>query len=191
MSANLTPGALGSSTHFTSPAGRKTGALVSFGALAAPCARTNPAERKTRMAVRTNFIGSLLRFDALLLVVDGRVVHRRIVAGCRDGARLAVGGDSDLSGQYRLSALLRGEAQRVLAHDRVRPRVVIRRARGRIVLAVELAGPLIVRGFAILVDAVGSDLDHVAGGRVDDRGVLGGTGRELGLGFVQLPGAHL
>ncbi len=60
-----------------------------------------------------------------------------------------------------------------------------------VIFAVELARPFVMRGLAVGADAVHGDFHAVANGRDGDGGVLPNSRADLGLGIVQLPGAHV
>src|SRR5882757_1298174 len=129
----------------------------------------------------------------LLLVVDsggGDFFAGGVGAFGGDGAGFAVGGKDDAAGDENLVALLDGERQRVIIDLLDGPRIGSGIAGDRVVFAVELAHPLVVRGLAGGVGAVDGDHHVVAHGRVDDRRVLRRSWGEFGLGVVQLPCAE-
>ena len=47
-----------------------------------------------------------------------------------------------------------------------------------------------MRGLALGIDAVHGDFHAVAPSLVDDGSIFPGSGRELGFGLIQFPGAH-
>src|SRR5882757_7494844 len=129
----------------------------------------------------------------LLLVVDGGGADffaGGVGAFGGDGAGFAVGGEDDAAGYKNLVALLDGERQRVIIDFLDGPRIGRGIAGDRVVFAVELAHPLVVRWLAGGIGAVDGDHHVVAHGRVDDRGVLGRSRGEFRLGLIQFPGAE-
>src|SRR6267378_4579740 len=129
----------------------------------------------------------------LLLVVDGGGADffaGGVGAFGGDGAGFAVGGEDDAAGYKNLVALLDGERQRVIIDLLDSPRIGSGIAGDRVVFAVELAHPLVVRWLAGGIGAVDGDHHVVAHGRVDDRGVLGRSRGKFRLGLVQFPGAE-
>src|SRR5712692_214811 len=96
----------------------------------------------------------------LLLVVHcgaGEFLALRIGAAYGDSAALAVSGDDYATASGDLAPFLNVEPQRMVVNLRVRPHVRIRIARDGVVFAVELASPLVVRGFTFAIGAIHSD----------------------------------
>src|SRR5262245_26082281 len=93
----------------------------------------------------------------LLLVEDSRdaePVALRVLAALPDRPALAVGRDDDATREADLAGLLARELKRAVVDPRVGPGVVGRIAHDRVVLAVELTGPLVVQRLAVSVDPV-------------------------------------
>src|SRR5258708_21893044 len=112
------------------------------------------------------------RESALLLVVDSGGADffaGGVGAFGGDGAGFAVGGKDDAAGEENLVALLDGERQRVIIDLLDGPRIGSGIAGDRVVLAVELAHPFVVRGLAGAAGPFQGDHHVVGRSRVDNR----------------------
>src|SRR6185437_2122162 len=114
-----------------------------------------------------------------------------IGGGGLEGAGLAIGRDGNGAADAGGVAFFAHEAEFVVVHHGVGAGVGAGFAGERVVLAVELAGPLGVLRISVRVDAIGGALDVVAGHLVGDGGVLYGVGGDFAFSFIHLPGAHV
>src|SRR5262249_11149925 len=103
-------------------------------------------------------------------------------------ACLSVRGNGDFHGDGDFAVFLAAHFQSVVVDLFVGARVGGGVAGDGIVLAVKLAGPLVLERFAVGAGAFDRDFDAVARGFVNDGAVFAQAGAQLGLGFVELPG---
>src|SRR5271165_1095009 len=132
--------------------------------------------------------------SSLLLVVyrfAGDLFARRIGSGYLQRAGLAVRRHDNATASDRFAVLLVSKLQRAIVNLLVRPFVRGGIAGKRIVFAIEFACPLGVHWLAFSVGAIRGHFHTVTRGRVDNRRVLHESGRDLRLGLVELPGAHV
>src|ERR1019366_10026615 len=122
------------------------------------------------------------------LVVAGVLLAffaRRIGSAQRKSPAFAVSSDNDSTGQSNLAALLGRQLQGTIVDLLERPRIGTRIAGDRIVFAIILARPLVMRGFPLTVDAIHLGFQAVAGGFMHNGKNLGQPGIYLRLGFVE------
>ncbi|MBZ5645577.1 MAG: hypothetical protein LAO19_22715, partial [Acidobacteriia bacterium] len=111
----------------------------------------------------------------------------RIGSADREGAALAIRRDNHFTGQSNFTALLGCQLQRMVVDLFERPGVGRWVACNGIVLAVELASPLAMRGVSFTVDTVHRTFHAVADGLILNGQILGEPGIDLRLRLVELP----
>src|ERR1700736_4806505 len=112
-----------------------------------------------------NAIASFREKIPLLLVVDKRALDfltLRIGSARCDRSSFAIRRYHSSAADRNLSAFLDSKLQRVIVNLFVRPHIGIRIAGDRIVLAVELTGPLVMRRLSVAGGAVDRDFYAVA-----------------------------
>src|SRR5713226_229148 len=152
-------------------------------------ANSCPPARKERKGIAA---ASAIGWLPLLLIVHrcaGVLLALRIGSGDGDRAGLAVSRHDATTANRNFVALLVGERQRVIVDFLVGPRIRTRIPCNRIVFAVVLARPLVMQRLTVAVGAIHRDFHAVSSSLVDNRGELRRPRTDLGLGFVQLPGA--